>query len=149
MNIETYNLGDFQITTAATQTGTIISNLDELSTLTISARFQMGSGGATVIARIQTSLNQGSTWIDIARFDFDTVGLEKIYNLTNHSTVTLPASIDSNNDVTIISPYTVVSLDAEGAINGILGDRLRAVVTSTGTYTGSTVLSIRAPVRAT
>lgn len=129
---EILNLGDFPISMAATKEGTPLTNLVGMSTLTLSARFEYGSGGTTTIGKIQTSLNQGSTWIDIARFDFATAGLEKIINLTRN--------------VAITSPYTVIDLAAEGSINGILGDRLRAIVTSTGTYAGSTVLALRGAV---
>ncbi len=64
--------------------------------------------------------------------DFSTVGLEKVVTLTKSA---------------LVSPYTVVPLAAEGTVNGILGDSLRAVVTSTGTYGGSTVLALRAAIR--
>ena len=116
--------------------------------INISARFQHGSGGATVIAIIRTSLNQGTTWIDIARFDFTVEGSEKIYNFATNSPITLPSAVDSNNDVSIVSPYTAVDLSSgsEGVINGTWR-YARVVVTSTGTYAGSTVLSIRASVR--
>jgi hypothetical protein len=124
------NLGDFDILTAQEHIGTPLINLEGMSRLTISARLGYGSGGTTVVAVVQTSLNQGTTWIDIARFDFVTAGLEKIMNLTTNTSLT--------------TPYTVVSLAAEGGLNSILGDRLRSVVTSTGTYTGSTVLAVRA-----
>jgi hypothetical protein len=127
---ELLNLGDFGITIAAVHEGTPLVGLEGMSRLTISARLGYGSGGTTVVAVVQTSLNQGTTWIDIARFDFVTAGLEKIMNLTTNTSLT--------------TPYTVVSLAAEGGLNSILGDRLRSVVTSTGTYTGSTVLAVRA-----
>lgn len=126
---EIINLGDFPITIAGTQTGTPLTNLVGMSKLTLSARLEFGSGGTTIIGKIQTSLNQGNTWIDIARFDFASTGLEKVMNLTTGAAV--------------ISPYTAIDLAAEGGINGILGDRLRAIVTSTGTYAGSTVLALR------
>lgn len=128
-----YDLGDYQITTATVQTGTVVNDLDGMSRLTLSARLAYGSGGTTVIGVVQTSLNQGTSWIDIARFDFATTGLEKIYNLIDESSVT--------------SPYTVVALVSEGVVNGILGDRLRVVVTSSGTYAGSTILAVRAAIR--
>lgn len=125
------SLGDFSISGANTLTGTPILDLDGLFAATIDARLAYGSGGISVIAKIQTSINQGTTWIDIARFDFATAGLEKIITVTKAS---------------IVSAYTVIDLAAEGGISGVLGDRLRCVVTSTGTYTGSTTLAVRASV---
>lgn len=126
---ELLNLGDFDILIAQAHVGTPLTNLGGMSRLTLSARLAYGSGGTTIIAVVQTSLNQGTTWIDIARFDFATAGLEKVMNLTTNTSLT--------------SPYTVIDLAAEGGLNNVLGDQLRAVVTSTGTYTGSTVLALR------
>lgn len=126
---ELLNLGDFDILIAQAHVGTPLTNLGGISRLTLSARLAYGSGGTTIIAVVQTSLNQGTTWIDIARFDFATAGLEKVMNLTTNTSLT--------------SPYTVIDLAAEGGLNNVLGDQLRAVVTSTGTYTGSTVLALR------
>jgi hypothetical protein len=127
---ELLNLGDFGITIAAVHEGTPLIDLEGMSRLTLSARLAYGSGGTSVVVVVQTSLNQGTSWIDIARFDFSTAGLEKVMNLTTVTSLT--------------SPYSVISLVAEGGVNSVLGDRLRSVVTSTGTYTGSTVLAVRA-----
>jgi len=128
-----YSLGDFSISSAGTSTGTPITDLNSMREVTLSARLAYGSGGTTAIAYVQTSFNQGATWVDIARMDFATSGIEKIANLSGSTPRT--------------SPLTVTSLIAEGGNDGVLGDRLRAVVTSTGTYAGSTVLSVRASVR--
>ncbi len=123
------DLGDFEITVAETQDGQVVGGLDGLTNATISARLAYGSAGTTIIATVSTSLDQGLTWIPIARFDFAMAGLEKVYNLNAMTSKT--------------SPYTVAALGSEGAIDGILGDRLKAEVISTGTYVNSTVLSIR------
>lgn len=128
-----FSLGDFAITTAGTQTGTVVDGLDGMSAVTIDARLAYGSGGTTTVVVVQTSINQGSTWIDIARFDFSTAGAEKVVNLSGLTPRT--------------SPLSVAALGSEGSVDGILGDRLRAVVTSTGTYAGSTVASVRVSVR--
>ncbi|RKQ70122.1 hypothetical protein [Oceanibaculum indicum] len=124
-----FSLGDFQIGAAAIGTGDVVAGLDGMQAMTLSARLAYGSGGSTVVAVVQTSLNQGVSWIDIARLDFTTSGAEKVVNLTTGTPKT--------------TPYTSAALSAEGAVDGILGDRVRAVVTSTGTYAGSTVLSVR------
>lgn len=125
------SLGDFQISTAAVLMGSPVSDLDTLDKVTIDVHFQYGNGGSSVSVIVQTSLNQGTTWIDIARFDFTTVGDERVATLTRDF---------------LAYPYLVGSLFSESVVNGVLGDRLRTVVTSTGTYTNSTVLSVRAMV---
>lgn len=128
-----YNLGDFTVTAAGTQTGEPITDLDGMLAATLSARLAYGSGGSTVIVVVDASLNQGTTWAEIARFDFATAGAEKVVNLSGLTPRT--------------APLALAALSAEGCNDGVLGDRLRARVISTGTYAGSTVVSVRAAVR--
>ncbi len=126
-------LGDFQVGAAATQQGDVITDLEGMTACALSVKFGYGAGGSTSIVVVETSLNQAGSWIEIARFDFATAGAEKVINLSALTPKT--------------SPYTAVALSAEGSVDGILGDRLRARVTSTGTYSGSTTASVRANVR--
>ncbi len=127
-----FDLGDFEIAGAGTQTGTSTTGFTDTKSIAFDARLEYGSSGTTIVAVIQTSLNQGSTWIDIARFDFTTSGAEKVVTLTSISRT---------------SPLSVAALGSEGANDGIFGDRYRAVITSTGTYTNSTVLAVRMDVK--
>lgn len=130
-----YSLGDIAITGAGTQTGTVVDGLDGMTAVTLQARLAYGSGGTKVSAYIQTSLDQGSTWVDIACITFGTAGATKIVNLSG------------------LTPKTTEVTPADGAladdtcVDGVLGDRLRVKAVSTGTYAGSTVLSVRAAVR--
>lgn len=129
------SLGDFAITTAGTQTGGGIIGLDGLSAVSVQARLAYGSGGTTVKAYIQTSLDQGASWIDVACITFTTANATKAINLSG------------------LTPKTTAVTPSDGAladdtcVDGMLGDRLRAKVISTGTYAGSTVLSLRVGVR--
>jgi hypothetical protein len=50
--------------------------------LTAQGNFVAGGGGSTVTAFLQTSLDGGVTWIDIASFAFTTSSLRKIFSLT-------------------------------------------------------------------
>ncbi len=59
-----YDLGDFQITNPDTKTGTPLNDLS-LSIVTISVRLAHGSGGMSIVAVVQTSINQGTTWISL------------------------------------------------------------------------------------
>jgi len=127
------SLGDFQVGAAAVQVGTPVTGLDGMAAASFDVRLAYGSGGATVVVVIATSLTEAGTWIDVARAEFTTAGAEKVFNLPG---TTVRAS-----------PYTVTALDAEGGVDGVLGDRLRATVTSTGAYAGSTVVSVRANLR--
>lgn len=142
-----HNLGDKVFTTAVSgevitsQTaanGTSITYLDRLDGMLASAiemRFAYGSGGTSVKAWLQTSLDQGQTWVDIACGAFTTSSATKIFNL---SALTPKTSVVTPTDGT---------LSDDSAVDGVLGDRLRVKVTSVGTYAGNTTLGVRAVVR--
>lgn len=139
-----FNLGDRAITVALTDVVITegvsvagagqaeIDQLDGMDGVSLQASFVYGSGGTTCIVTVQTSLDQGASWIDIARFDFATSNAKKIANISAASAV---------------APAVVSPLGAEGKLDGILGDRLRAKVTSTGTFAGNSSVSVRASVR--
>ena len=129
----TFSLGDFSIGAAATQVGDVVDDLSGALAVTLSARLAYGSGGTSCYAVVETSLDQGVTWVQIARFDFTTSGLQKVMTVSGLT----PR----------IAAATAGSLAADTALDGTLGDRLRATVVSTGTYTGSTVVSVRANIR--
>jgi len=129
----TFSLGDFSIGAAATQVGDVVDDLSGALAVTLSARLAYGSGGTSCYAVVETSLDQGVTWVQIARFDFTTSGLQKVLTVSGLT----PR----------IAAATAGSLAADTALDGTLGDRLRATVVSTGTYAGSTVVSVRANVR--
>lgn len=129
------DLGDFTVTAAGTQVGTPVTGLDGMTAATLQLRLAYGSGGTTVRAYVQTSLDQGTTWIDLACVLFGTASEVAVLNFSG------------------LTPKTTAAVPTDGAmtddtaVDGILGDRLRVKVVSTGTYAGSTVLSARASVR--
>lgn len=129
------SLGDVTITTAGTQTATAVEDLDGMLAATIYARLAYGSGGTTVRAYIQTSLDQGTTWVDIACILFGTASETQIVNLSG------------------LTPKTTAATPTDGAltddtcVDGILGDMLRLKAVSTGTYAGTTLLTVRAVCR--
>jgi hypothetical protein len=127
-----YTLASLGITTALTDSAqTAIDDVAGMTAVTLEASFSYGSGGTTCIAYVQTTFDGGTTWRDIARFDFATATAVKVANLSGLLSKAIAA---------------YAALSAEGVLDGVLGDRLRVKVTSTGTYVGST-LSVRASVR--
>lgn len=137
------NLGALQVTSAVTDLvltegvsaqnmcQDFIDSLGGMSSVSLSFNFTYGSGGTSVAVVVQTSFD-GVNWIDIARADFATASKPKLCNVSAGMSrlVTEPAV-----------------LSAEGVNDGFLGDRLRAIVTSVGTYGGNTSVSVRAAVR--
>lgn len=141
-----YNLGDVAlaainaatsatVVTSATDaqgaTQAYLDGLDGMLAATLSANFNYGSGGDTLKAIIETSLNQGGTWIEVARLAFAQASLEKVVNLSALTPVT-----------TVYSP---ASLSDDTVKDGILGLRWRArIVKGAGAaYAGNTSLSLR------
>jgi hypothetical protein len=107
-----------------------IDNLDGITAVTLEAAFAYGAGGTTCFVVVQTNFDD-TTWRDIARFDFTTASATKHCNLEGLLSKAVTA---------------YVALAAEGVYDGVLGSSLRAVITSTGTYS-NTVLSVKASVR--
>jgi len=119
------------ITAAVTATaGPVLPLTGAPRNLAIQATFTYGSGGTTADAYVQTSLDGGLTWTDIANFHFTTSSARRIFNLSAATPVT---SIATPSDG---------ALSANSAVDGILGSQLRVKYASTGTYAGSTSLRI-------
>lgn len=124
------SLGQFTITAAGTQVGEWVTDLDGLLAACIQARLAYGSGGTAIKVYVQTSLDQGVTPIDIACFTFAQASAVKARNLS----ALTPRTAD-------IVP-TDGALADDASIDGVLGDRVRAKIVSTGAYADSTLLSI-------
>jgi hypothetical protein len=99
--------------------------------LLIQANFIYGSsGGTTVDAYVQTTIDGGATWIDIAEFNFTTASARKVANLSSLTPVT-----------TIATPVDG-TLASNTCVDGIIGSKLRVKYKSAGTYVGATSLQI-------
>lgn len=125
------------VTEGSDANGADIAYVDRLNGAVAAAvqfRLSYGSGGTSVKAYLQTSLDQGSTWIDIACATFTTSSAVRVVNL---SALTAKTTAATPTDGTLTD---------DTAVDGILGDRLRVKVTSTGTY-ANTQLSVRAAIR--
>jgi hypothetical protein len=125
------SLGDFTITNAGTQIGEWVEGLEGLLALAAQLRLAYGSGGTSIKAYLQTSLDQGITAIDVACFTFAIASAVKARNLS--------ALTPQTSDVV---PFDGTLAD-DTSVDGVLGDRFRLKIVSTGTYGGSTVLSGR------
>lgn len=99
--------------------------------LLLEAVFAYGSGGTSIEAWVQTSLD-GTNWTDIADFKFTTSAARALYNLSSATPVT-----------TAYTP-TDGSLAANTVKDGIMGTYLRVKWTSVGIYAGASSLIINA-----
>lgn len=97
--------------------------------LTLLAKFVRAGGGTTTQAWVQTSFDGGTTWMDVATFAFTTTTATRLFNLTATA-------------VTSIATPTDGSLTDNTCVNGFLGDLFRVKLTTVGTYTGASSLTI-------
>ena len=118
------------ISPAATTPWLQVRTVEQLRNLVVQATFTYGSGGTTVDAYVQTSLDGGATAIDIANFHFTTASLRKAFNLSALTPVTTQAT------------PTDGSLSANTAVDGLLGPLFRVKYQSSGTYAGGTTVRV-------
>lgn len=122
-------LAAITLTTALSAvTYTAVTAKDGIRSLNLVCNFNYGSGGTTCKVKVQTSFDGGTTWYDIAQFDFTTASAKKWCVLQVAAAKAIAA-------------YTALS--AEGVNDGLLGPRFRASITSTGTYAGGTTVDLR------
>lgn len=125
---------DLTITTAGTTICDAVTGLAAMLALLVHLRFAYGSGGTSVKVYVQSSPD-GNVWHDIACVVFGTVSETAILNFSALTP-----------KLTQVNPTDGAMAD-DSAVDGILGDRCRVKVVSTGTYAGSTVLSGRVVAR--
>ena len=100
--------------------------------MALQGTFTYGSGGTSADAYVQTSLDGGTTSVDVANFHFTTSSQRFTYNLFSGTPVT--------------SEYTPTdgALTANTAKDGLFGNYWRVKYVTTGTYAGSTTLRVDA-----
>ncbi len=121
------------LSTAQTaSTKTAVTGLARAKSLALECIFVRAGGGTTAKVWVQTSFDNGSTWVDIANFAHTTSSLSRAYNLSALTPLT--------------SVYTVTdgSLADDTCKDGLIGDQLRVKFTSTGTYTGASSVAVYA-----
>lgn len=118
------------ITTALTNSlSTPVEGLGRLGGVSLIATLTYTSGGTTAKAYVQTSLDGGVTWQDIACIAFTTAGAVKRGHISRQQTLAIAA------------PTTGTMAD-DTLAQGYLGDRLRVAFTTAGTYAAGTSLAI-------
>jgi hypothetical protein len=118
------------ITVATTYTSEILTRLEGMKRLSIQAILTYGSGGTVVKVYMQTTLDQGVTWFDVACLTFAT------------ATAKRGANVISNTSVATFTPAEVTLTD-NTVLSGPLGDQIRYKAVSTGTYAGNTSLAVK------
>ena len=123
------------ITAAGTVVGGTV-NAGGVINVASQAAFTYGSGGTTAKAYIQTSLDNGTTWIDCTSYAFATTTAVRVFRW----------GMAAGSGTAQVTP-TDGSLTDNTMVNGIVGDLLRVKVISTGTYAGNTTLTVTAALK--
>lgn len=119
------------LTTAVTAVvGEQIRLTDQLRAQCFQLNFVYGSGGTTSKVWVQTSLDGGSTWIDVANFAVTTASARRV------SCVKANTAVAAN-----VTPSDGALAD-NTILDGVLGEFVRTKLTSTGTYGGSTTIRV-------
>lgn len=107
------------------------------SSVTFQGNFTWGSGGTSVDAYVQTSIDGMSTWQDVAHFSYAGVSLRNILSVSSTpSVVAAVVGIDAG------VPGTPLAVNT--AAGGIFGNYWRVKYVVVGTYAGGTILKIDA-----
>ena len=118
------------LTSAETYIGDVAVVPFGTRTLSAQMAFVRAAGGTTCDVFLQTSLDGGSTWIDIMQWAPTTTTLTRI------SVIKL--------DIAFTANYTPLdgSLGDNSIKDGLLGDIVRAKIITTGTYTGASSVAL-------
>lgn len=131
---------DEKVITTALTGGTIYTSpvvylLQPILSVLLQGKLTYGSGGTSIDAYVQTSLDGGLTFGDVCNFHFLTQNANKIINLS------------------ALTPITTAFAPDDGAIgndackDGFIGAHWRVKLKSSGTYAGNTRLTVAASFR--
>jgi len=112
---------------------TPVTDMGGMNYLVVTGVFLYGAGGTDAIARVQTSVDGGLSWIDIVALGFLTAASTKVSAVTTGIAPGSQASV-----------YTDGTMTVNTVLQGVLGDRIRVKYVTTGTYTGATSLAVYA-----
>ena len=118
------------ITTAATVvTAPFLFAPRSVQSIGFQSDFDYGSSGTAVKVYLQTSLDAGSKWTDIACHVFATADLRKVTAVSRFAARAEAVATDG-------------TLADDTQLDGLIGDRLRIKYVSTGTYAGTSTLNV-------
>jgi len=96
--------------------------------IALQAVFTYGSGGTNATVYVQTSLDEGTIWIDVASFQFLLASATKISALSGAIAPTAQAFAPTDG-----------ALAANTVVQGVFGDLWRTKLTTTGVYAATTI----------
>lgn len=124
---------DAELAAAVTASaGSPVMGLHGMRHIALEAKFVRAAGGTTCKVWVQTTLDDGETWFDVACFAFATTTANKLHAVrVDPATPMTPATVPAS-----------ATLTDDTVLDGILGSGLRTLMTTTGTYTGASSIEI-------
>lgn len=110
---------------------TAVEGFGAPTSMTIQATFAYGSGGTNATAYVQSSIDNGVTFFDVAAIRFTTSGGTVVATVDGKAAITTPATLTDG------------ALTANTVQQGFLGSQMRVKLTTTGTYAGGTTLTVK------
>lgn len=126
-HLKVLNAADIPAAGTSVLTDPVISGLANVGHLTAQFSFDYGSGGTSVTAWLQTSLDNGVTWIDIACAKFLTTDAVKVF------------AVNAGGSLAAAFVPTDGALADDTVRDGLIGSLLRVKTTVVGTYVDSTL----------
>lgn len=123
------NLYSATVPAAGTVIGTVVKGLAGANALMVQGNFTYGSGGTTCKVYVQTSLDGGATWVDIACFAFTTSSARRLSAVNSYPSTAFTANTTPGD----------AALTDNTVLNGLIGDMVRAKVVIVGTYAATTL----------
>ena len=120
------------ITTAGTVLGTA-TGFGGCTWAGLQQAFVYGSSGGTVNSYVQTSFDGGSSWFDVAASQFTNASATRVYAVGVGPTAGTASTTPTDGALTVNTTNP-----------GFIGDRFRVKVVSTGTYAGTTTITVSA-----
>jgi hypothetical protein len=103
--------------------------------LAVQATFVRVGGGTSADFFVQTTLDNGHTWIDIMEFSFATTTATKVSAVV--TCIALAPAITPGDG----------ALTVNTILTGLLGSQLRVKYTTVGTYTGASSITLTGVVK--
>ena len=97
-----------------------------VKSIAMQSKFLFGAAGTNLKVWYQTSFDNGETWRDMACHAFLVAALNKA------------SAISSDVAAAVNTALSDGALADDTIVQGLIGSKIRAVYTSTGTYTGAT-----------
>ena len=116
-------------TTAGTYISSEVSIPLGASVILAQSVFVRGGGGTSCDVFVQTSVDNGATWIDVMQFAFTTTTVTKISGVRPYVALAVVTPTDG-----ALSDNTI--------LDGLIGDRLRVKTVVAGTYSSTSTLDV-------